>query len=269
MRRSMFAIAALVALVGLTACDGDSTGMEDPGPYTLTFEGDASFQGAHGGQTLRAALVSGGTVEATAETTVSASADPAFSLTFEDAVAADQSYEIHYWIDSNFGGGAEAVCDGPDTDHQWSLDVPSATEDLTVTDTHRPTETMDVCATFAADLTFQGDASFQGPHGGQAIQVGVVRSSDGTLVVSSSGTVSASADPSFSFDFPGALLKGVGYEVHYWIDSNFGDGTAGTCDEVDDDHQWAVDLGSTMESTVTHTESHDAGAQSAVCSTFN
>ena len=267
MTRAMFSLIAIVAVVGGTACDS-TTDTDDPGPYTLTFEGDASFQGAHGGQTIRAALVSGGAVEATASGTVSASADPAFSLTFPDAVAAGQSYELHYWIDSNFGGGAMDVCDGAETDHQWELSVPSATDDLTVTDTHRPTETTDVCSTFATDLTFQGDASFQAPHGGQDIQAGVVRASDGALMVSRTGTVASDADPAFSFDFPGALLKGVSYEVHYWIDSNFGDGTEGTCDEVDDDHQWSVELGSTMDDAVTHTESHDAGSQSAVCSTF-
>ena len=268
MRRGMFVSILAIAVIGV-ACDDDTTDPGTQGPYTLTFAGDASFQGAHGGQTIRAALVgSDGTVEATAEGAVSATGDPAFSFTFQDALMEGQSYEIHYWIDSNFGGGAALVCDGPGTDHQWRLTVQPATDDRTITDTHRPGETESVCETFAADLTFAGDASFQGAHGGQTVVVGVVRSSDGQLVTSQSGTVSASTDPAFSFDFPGALLKGTEYEVHYWIDSNFGGGTVGTCDPVDVDHQWSVALGSTTDDSVTQTEAHDPSAQSAVCSTF-
>ncbi|MFW5947258.1 MAG: hypothetical protein ACOCUW_02090 [Gemmatimonadota bacterium] len=267
MRLRALALVLPCTLLGSAACDDGSE--PDPGPYTLTFAGDASFQGAHGDQTIRVALVSGdATVESTQEGTVSATADPAFSFTFPDALQADQGYEIHYWIDSNFGGGAVEVCDGTDTDHQWRLYLDPVASDVTVTDSHRPTETGDVCGTFAADLTFQGDASFQGAHGGQPIEAGVVRSSDGRLVTSASGTVSSTDDPSFSFDFPGALLKGTAYEVHYWIDSNFDDGTVGTCDEVDDDHQWAVDLGMTEDDSITHTESHVPAEQTAVCSTF-
>lgn len=268
MTHRLFAMLLPLALLGLAACDDGST--PDEGPYTLTFEGDASFQGAHGDQAIRVALVSGdGTVESVMEGTVSATADPAFSFTFANALESGQTYELHYWIDSNFGdGGSPAVCDAAATDHQWVVAVPSVTSDHTLVDSHRPAETGDVCSTFAADLTFQGDASFQGAHGGQAIEVGVVRSSDGALVTSQSGTVSADADPSFSFEFPGALLKDASYEVHYWIDSNFGDGTEGTCDEVDDDHQWSVDLGTPMEDDVVHTETHQPGEQSAVCSTF-
>ncbi|MGK7311759.1 MAG: hypothetical protein ACN0LA_05920 [Candidatus Longimicrobiales bacterium M2_2A_002] len=268
MKSGMFVFLAAMTLVG-AACDeyGTDPGME--GPYTLTFAGDASFQGAHGGQMIRAALVGAdGAVEARMEGTVSETGDPSFSFTFDDALTEGQSYELHYWIDSNFGGGALLVCDDPDTDHQWRIAVDPATEDRTITDTHRPGATESVCETFAADLTFQGDASFQGAHGGQAIEVGVVRSSDGQLVTSTSGTVSGTTDPAFSFDFPGALLKGVEYEVHYWIDSNFGGGTAGVCDPVDVDHQWSVTLGSTMDDSVTQTEAHDPTAQSAVCSTF-
>lgn len=268
MRSRMFVSLVALTLVG-AACDDDGTepGME--GPYTLTFAGDASFQAAHGGQAIQAALVGAdGTVEATMEGTVSGTEDPSFSFTFADALEEGQSYEIHYWIDSNFGDGTPQVCDGPDTDHQWRIPVDPATDDRTITDAHRPGETESVCETFAADLTFQGDASFQGAHGGQAIEVGVVRSSDGQLVTSMTDTVSATMDPAFSFDFPGALLKGTEYEVHYWIDSNFGGGTAGACDPVDVDHQWSVMLGSTTDDSVTQTEAHDPTTQSAVCSTF-
>jgi len=268
MRMRWLALLVPLALVSATACDDN--GSEPTGPYDLVFEGDASFQSAHGGQEIRVALVSGGAVESTMDGTVSGTADPAFSFTFADALEAGRTYEVHYWIDSNFGdGGLPAVCDETASDHQWSVAVPAASSDVALTETHRPAETEDVCATFAADLTFRGDASFQGAHGGQAIQAGVVRASDGALVMTRSGTVSADADPSFALEFPGALLKDMAYEVHYWIDSNFGGGTEGTCDPVDVDHQWSVELGSTTEDAVTHTESHVPAEQSAVCSTFD
>jgi len=257
----------LLALVGTAACQ-EATGAPE-GPYTLTFQGNESFQGAHGGQMIRVALLdAGGAVAAVRSGTVSGAATPSFSFTFEDALESGATYEVHYWIDSNFGGGTASVCDATSTDHQWAIPVDAATGDVTVTDSHRPTETADVCSTFAAGLTFQGDGSFNGPHGDQAIEIGLVRASDGALVTTMSGTVSASENPSFAFELPGALLKDTSYEVHYWIDSNFGGGTAGSCDPVDTDHQWSVDLGTPMDDSVVQTESHDAGAQSAVCATF-
>ncbi|MEQ6916334.1 hypothetical protein [Halomonas aquatica] len=117
------------------------------------------------------------------------------------------------------------------------------------------------------DLTFQGDASFGGPHGGQAVQVALVDAASGEVLETKSGTVSADVSPAFSFDFPGALNEGSSYEVHYWIDSNFGGGTEGSCDPKGTDHQWSVSLEGSGEA-VTHAESHDPGAQSDVCATF-
>ncbi|APE30397.1 hypothetical protein BOX17_05150 [Halomonas aestuarii] len=117
------------------------------------------------------------------------------------------------------------------------------------------------------DLTFQGDASFNGPHGGQAVQAALVDASSGEVLETMSDTVSADADPAFSFDFPGALHEGGSYEVHYWIDSNFGGGSEGSCDPKGTDHQWSVALEASGEA-VTHVESHNPGAQSDVCATF-
>jgi hypothetical protein len=117
----------------------------------------------------------------------------------------------------------------------------------------------------SADLTFSGDASFQGAHGDQPIHVAVV--TGGEVVAEESGTVSASDDPSFSFTFPGVLEEGQSYEVHYWIDSNFGGGSEGTCDPKEQDHQWNVSLG-TVEGDVSHTEQHRPGETGDVCETF-
>lgn len=140
-------LAALLPLP-LVACDEGADPVVEQ--HTLTFAGDASFQGAHGGQAISVAVVrtGSGTVEATQTGTVSAEADPAFSFTFEDALEDGEAYEVHYWIDSNFMGGAEGVCDAPEDDHQWRVTLGTVTEDLTVTEPHEPGEIEDVCSSF-------------------------------------------------------------------------------------------------------------------------
>ena len=119
-----------------------------------------------------------------------------------------------------------------------------------------------------SQLTFQGDATFQGPHATHAISVAVVRTSDGNVVASETGTVSGTTDPAFSFTFANVLEEGTAYQVHYWIDSNFGGGTVGVCDPTMNDHQWSVAVPS-ASADLTLTESHDASALTDVCSTFS
>ena len=267
--RNIVRIASLLTFAAFAmACDGD----DEPtppgaGPFDLTFEGDATFQTPHGDQLLYAAVVrsSNGTVVARDTATISDSEDPSFSFTFANVLQAGTSYRIHYWIDSNFMDGTVGVCGPPADDHQWNIEVPVASADVTVTETHDASATMDVCATFAADLTFAGDATFQTPHGDQDIYVAVVR--DGAVLATDQGVVSTSADPSFSFDFPGVLVIGIAYEVHYWIDSNFNGGTVGTCDPPVNDHQWNIPVPA-VTADVIHTETHDASATEEVCSSF-
>ena len=121
------------------------------------------------------------------------------------------------------------------------------------------------------DLTFQLifeiDASFQGPHTGHAIMVAVVRTSDGAVVAQQTGSVSGTADPAFSFTSLGLLDEGETYQVHYWIDSNFGGGTVGVCDPKANDHQWNVAIAA-VAGDVTITESHNAANTVDVCTTF-
>jgi hypothetical protein len=117
------------------------------------------------------------------------------------------------------------------------------------------------------DLIFSGDGSFHGAHGGQPIHVAVVRTDDGNVVAKQSGTVSKTADPSFTFTFAGVLENGKAYEVDYWIDSNFGGGTAGVCDPKAHDHQWKVPLG-TVSGSVSLREKHRPAETSDVCATF-
>ena len=100
------------------------------------------------------------------------------------------------------------------------------------------------------DLTFSGGASFQGPHGGQTIYVALVRKGIVSLRIIETAVVSATADPSFSFNFPGRLIKGEEYDLDYWIDSNFGGGTPETCDPPGNDHQWHIDIGLVTDDVV-------------------
>lgn len=117
------------------------------------------------------------------------------------------------------------------------------------------------------DLTFQGDASFNGPHGGQAIKAALVDTTSGELVDMQSGTVSADGDPAFSFTFRDALQAGDSYAVDYWIDSNFGGGSVGTCDGMQHDHQWHIPI-EVGNGATTHVESHAPSAMSPVCASF-
>jgi len=118
-----------------------------------------------------------------------------------------------------------------------------------------------------SDLEFSGDGSFNGAHGGQPIHVAVVRADDGTVVAKQSGTVSKTADPSFSFTFAAVLENGKAYEVDYWIDSNFGGGSEGVCDAKAHDHQWKVPLG-TVSGSAALRDKHRPAETSDVCATF-
>lgn len=122
-------------------------------------------------------------------------------------------------------------------------------------------------ATEGHDLVFQGDASFQGPHGGQAIAVALVEAESGEVLARQDGSVAGEGEMAFAFEFPGALMADTAYEVHYWIDSNFGGGSEGDCDAMDQDHQWRVAL-DMAEDGLTHSEDHAPGRMGDVCGTF-
>lgn len=263
---TLLSLPALV--VGAAAC-GDGGAAEAPaGPFTLTFAGNASFNEPHGGQAITVILVSVTAGEESTKTgTVSAEAEPAFSVSFPDALEPGQVYEVRYWIDSNFGGGTEGGCDPKETDHQWVETVGTASEDIDLTVSHDPTATESVCAVGAFDLTFDGDASFQGPHGLQSVTIALVRS-DGTVAFTDTATISDSEDPSFSFSEASVLLPDVSHAVHLWIDSNFGDGVEGVCDPPSIDHQWSIDLGVVTQDTVV-SYGHNAEAATDVCDTFD
>ena len=152
---SLFVLPLL--LMGIVACDGDDP-VDTTTTYDLAFTGDDTFQGAHGGQTIHVGIREGsGTLVASETGTVSSSADPSFSFTFTNVLEEGEDYDLEYWIDSNFGdGGTQGVCDPPNVDHQWKIDIAAVMDDVTIDDTHRPTETEEICGT-------SGDGDGGGP----------------------------------------------------------------------------------------------------------
>jgi len=123
-----------------------------PGNYSLTFSGDASFQGPHGGQSIHVTVeTTDGRRIASDQGTVSKSDDPSFSFDFGDVLEPGRSYVIKYWIDSNFHGGTKGECDDPSHDHQWEIgpsDKPSlgnVSGNVTIEDSHRPSAVQAVC----------------------------------------------------------------------------------------------------------------------------
>lgn len=148
---SIIARFALLMVVLLPVACGSSDGTaEDPGPYKITFSLDASFQAVHGGQPVSIAVVraTDGKKVAEGSGTVSATQDPSFTFTADNVMERGLRYEVHYWIDSNLGGGTSGVCDSPSIDHQWSFEILTATNDVNWTTSYEPTLTEDVCSTF-------------------------------------------------------------------------------------------------------------------------
>ncbi|MDZ7851266.1 MAG: hypothetical protein U5L98_01090 [Halomonas sp.] len=117
------------------------------------------------------------------------------------------------------------------------------------------------------DLTFAGDGTFVAPHGGQAIEVAVFDVTAGEVVATDAGHVAPEEGPAFSFTFAEVLEEGKLYDVHYWIDSNFGSGSEGSCDPVNVDHQWRVALTDVTE-PVSLEVAHDPAEQAPVCTSF-
>jgi len=117
-------------------------------------------------------------------------------------------------------------------------------------------------------VRFALDATFQVPHGGDPIHWALVRAASGSIVAEGSGTVSATADPSFSFATGDVMERGVGHEIRYWIDSDIGGGTPGVCDPPAIDHQWSTELLSPTND-VDLTVAYNPGLIEDVCGTFD
>lgn len=263
------AILVLLAAAGLlAACGSDDNGTN---PNQLTFQGNgnpadgAVFNVAHAGQTVRAALLDAGQVLDVQKTTVAASGiDPAFSVTFAPAIDLAKPYTVHYWIDSNFGDPTgEDRCDAPATDHQWSVAIPAGV--TTFKDVHLPASVTDVCDTFTFPLTFVADGTFTVPHHDQGFGAALVRGAEATALDTQTGTVAAAGtDPALSVTFGPKLVIGEAYSVKLWIDF---DGS-GACEAPPTDHQWSVDIPTSLGSPHTYVYGpHNTGFTN-VCSFF-
>jgi len=254
------ALTTLAAVLLLAACGNDD---ETALPTSLTFEGDASFIGAHGGQTLRAALLDGSTVLDIQKTTVSsaAGADPSFSVAFAPTLDAAKSYAVHYWIDSNFGGGSEGACDPTANDHQWMVSIPAGQG--TFKDTHRPASVQDVCGTFTFTLTFAADGTFNGPHANNNFRAALVRGAESAALEVIPGTVAASGtSPALSVAFSPPLVIGEAYSVKLWMDFN----ASGACEAPPTDHQWSTAIPTALGSPSTFTYGPHNTTFTEVCS---
>jgi hypothetical protein len=143
----------VLACLAVAACGGGGGGgdtVPNPGPYQLTFSLDASFQVPHGNQPIRIAVVRlpDGFLVAEGSGTVSATQNPSFSFAPGAVFERGTAYAVHYWIDSNIGGGAPGVCDPIKIDHQWSVEFFSPTNDVDLAVGYEPALTEDVCNTF-------------------------------------------------------------------------------------------------------------------------
>lgn len=121
-------------------------------------------------------------------------------------------------------------------------------------------------ASSGLSLTVNGDSTFAGADGGRRITVALVRG--GAVEQEATDTVASTASPAFSFRFPGALLEGESYDLDYWIDTNKGGGTAGTCDPPPLDQTWQVPVDS-VASSVSLSLSYDPSLERDVCGVFN
>lgn len=116
-------------------------------------------------------------------------------------------------------------------------------------------------------LSYHLDATFGAPHGGQPIEIAVIRVSNGTTVARTSGVISATQDPSFALETGAILQEGESYHVRYWIDSNFGGGTVGVCDPPAVDHQWSTEFLS-VANDIDFIASHQPALIEDVCDSF-
>lgn len=147
-------ILVLVTCLASAACDigGDGNNHStDPGPYQLIFSLDESFQIPHGDQPISIALVrlTDGLVLEEESGSVSAIDDPAYTFAPSTLIERGTGYAVHYWIDSNIGGGTLGLCDPTTYDHQWSTEFYRPTNDIDFIVGYEPALTEYICDTFS------------------------------------------------------------------------------------------------------------------------
>jgi hypothetical protein len=125
------ALAFSCLAVGLAACDDDP--VSPPGEsFSLTIEGDASFQEPHDGDAIHVFVEDADGEEVASEAgSVAGSEEPTFSFTFEEVLARGRDYTVTYWIDSR-SDGTEGECD-PDVDYVAQLEITGVSGDVSET----------------------------------------------------------------------------------------------------------------------------------------
>jgi hypothetical protein len=121
MTRSVALPPPLAALAALAAL-GCNPPVDTTGEFDLDVTIPASYAAAHSGLGFALALVEG--VDGNEIDTVTGSLPSSGSTAalFADAVVQGVPYELHFWVDSNLGGGTALACDGaPDSRSLWRV----------------------------------------------------------------------------------------------------------------------------------------------------
>lgn len=128
-----------LALVG--ACNG---GGPEEGPFTLSLVIPASYS-IHDGSDFTLAVLDSEAVVMDEFTGVIGTDTGA-----EFLLVTGSGYNLHFWVDSNIGGGTDGACDGsPDFfDHQWSYAIGTLAADRDFPIPAHNTDFQDVCSSF-------------------------------------------------------------------------------------------------------------------------
>ena len=158
-RTAVLASLLLACLFTLHCDDGDEVIISGSGPFSLRFSLAADFQ-IYGGQTISWALLRSDNGEklVAGRGTISPTTNPPFSVNTGNVMLFGVPHQMHYWIDSNIGGGTPGECDPvvrddddeiiESFDMQWIAPFGGATSDLVFIAIHNPDRVQDVCDTF-------------------------------------------------------------------------------------------------------------------------
>ena len=143
----MYRFMSLIPLA-LIACNGDDGG---DGPFAVTVSVPDSYfdTGVHPGIDYEIAIVDGdGAVLDSATGTLPTATGAAHEVDL--SVDGGDSYEVHFWVDSDIGGGTAGTCDGGTDffDHQWVYALGTVDADRDFALPAHNTDFTDVCATF-------------------------------------------------------------------------------------------------------------------------
>ena len=156
---SVLILLLLVCLLTLHCDDGDTIIDSGSGPFSLRFSLAGDFQ-QYGGQTVSWALLRSDNGEklVTGAGTISATANPPYTVDTGDVMSFGVPHQMQFWIDSNIGGGTPGECDPvvrdedgeiiESFDMQWISPFGGVTDDLVFIAIHNPDQVQNVCGTF-------------------------------------------------------------------------------------------------------------------------